>query len=139
MEVLAAVSLVLGGFLLWQGAARRLTILLWLLAGWAIAGWVGGWIDQGARLVSGMIDSVGAKLFGVALTGAVVLACAVWLGFGLVKRFGPEAKAPQALPWVALCFASLLPLLGGQLGAFGNDTLDAVGGQLSQFAASLVG
>lgn len=137
ISVVAGFALVVGGVLLWHRAAPRLTLLCWLIAGIGIAGWLGGFIDRLGGVIGTRLDTLTAKAIGITITGALVAGLAVWLWFGMRKK-GPKAKAPKALPWVALMFASLLPLLGGQLGVVGNTALAEFGATLSGIAAEIV-
>ena len=137
MAVIAGFALVIGAVLLWHRAAPRAVIGLWLIAGVGIAGWIGGFLDRAGAALATWLNTLSAQLIGVSITGALVAGLGVWLWIGLRKQ-GPRPRAAGALPWVALGFASLLPLLGGQLGAIGNDAVNQIANSLSTFATELV-
>lgn len=137
MSYIAAIAAVIAGVLLWHKAAPRFVIVCMLLAGLGIAGWGGQIIAAIGDAAGHAVGNLTAKVFGVSVAGALVVGLAIWLWFGLTKK-GPPAKAPKALPWVALAFPALLPLLGGALGTFGNTALHGLASTLQSIATDLV-
>jgi hypothetical protein len=137
MTVIAAFAGVVALVLLWHKAAPRAVLVCMLLAGIGVAGWGGHILASLGDAAGRVTENLTTKLFGVGVAGVLVLGLGIWLWFGLTKK-GPPAQAPKALPWVALVFPALLPLLGGALGTFGNSALHGIGSTLSTVVTDLV-
>ncbi|WP_158009677.1 hypothetical protein [Carbonactinospora thermoautotrophica] len=130
----AVVCLFVAGVLHKRRKAPKTVGVLMLLAGFGVSGLVGQLLHRlGAAF--GHVAAVGtARLFGVAVPAAVLIAAGVWLFFDLHPK---EGKPSKALPVLAFVFPTLLSVLGGVYVGLGGQVLTTIGTGVSELATTV--
>lgn len=135
---LAVVALAAGIVQMRRDRTPKTVGILFLIAGGGIAGgagWAGDLLRKAGHLI-GTATSVGtAKVFGVAVPAALLVAVLLWL----VHDLHPRNRRPsRALPWLALALPVLLATAGGVWSGIGGQVLGSVGAAASSLASAVV-
>jgi mannose/fructose/N-acetylgalactosamine-specific phosphotransferase system component IID len=109
--ILAGFALFIGGVLHIRKHAPRFVAFCALIVGANVAGWAGKLLTQLGGTVGNAVDTLGAQLIGVAVSGGLAAGAITWLYLDLRKK----GKVSKAAPVLGLIVPSLLPMLYGSL------------------------
>lgn len=133
LTILAVFALVIGAVLYARKAAPKVVGVCFLIVGIGAAGWAGDLLARLGGWIGTASNSVGVKLVGAGLAGAVTAGVLTWLYLDFRKK----GKVSKALPWLALVTPALLPAFFGSLAAV--PALSGIASSASSLYASIGG